>query len=503
MRSRNPLRIIMLRSRTLRNAVVLTLGAVIGCTGGTEPARDTSPMAIVSGGAATGPALTIAPPIVVEIRDASGHPASGVPVVFSTVTAGEVDLARQSLFVCALGSDPCAQYTDQFRFNIRNGATVVTGPDGRASAAVQFGVLAGDATLTISVPSMGTSREITYTTVAGPLAQIVATHDTAVYAGVSYTLHARAADRIGNPRTDPVTSTSATPSVVTVSADNATAVATGRGRVVLRTGDIVDTAFVSVVPHGRLVALGRSSAGAPLNKFVLLDTDGSARRVVGEILPNDDNAAPVWTPEGAEIVFQTKAAADPFGTLAAIDTAGAQRLVFGNGGDFDLAREPAVAALSGRLFFYGRSRTTGITGVYSSKLDGSDTAFVAPGAVPGPAPDGQRVALGVDGALHVRDIATGTETVVATSAMMPAWSPDGANIAYLSSPLGSIRVVAADGSADRLLAQGFYASLSWSPDGKWLAASRYNGGVDIIDVANAVVLPVWTTTDLKQFAWRP
>ena len=490
----------MLSSRATAIAVGLTL-AVLGCTSSTEPDGSASQaIVLISGGSATGEALTVAEPIVVEVRDAYGTPVSGVQVEFTTSTADETNLIRRSLYVCPSELATCAWYGDAGNYGIYSGARTVTSADGRTSATVQFGIIAGAGTLTIAVPSLGASRNITYTTVPGPLSQIVGTLDTAVYAGVTYSINARAADRVGNPRSEAVTASSVTPGIVTTSADRATAVATGRGRIVLRTGSIVDTAFVSVIPHGRLAAVGWSPDGTSLT---LLDTDGSGRRLVGVILPNNGNTAPVWVPNGRELVFQSMTAGNPDGYLRAIDTMGVQRPVIDNTGEFSELREPAIALATGRLYFRGHSRITDIWGVYSSNTDGSNTAFLAPGLEPAPAPDGQRVAYIVGTDLYVRDVAAGTATLIAASAQLPAWSPDGTNIAYITSGLESVRVVATDGSADRLLARGFHDFLSWSPDGKWLAASRYAGGLDLIHVPDATVLPIREMGNLTQFAWRP
>ena len=491
----------MLSSRAIAIAVGLTLAAALGCTSSTGPDDSGSrAIAVISGGSATGEALTVAEPIVVEIRDASGTPVSGVRVAFSASTAGDPGLIYGTLFVCASEMVTCAWYSDGGSYSITNFAHVVTGADGRASAAVQFGIAAGKGTLTITVPSLGASRNITYTTVPGPLSRIIGTLDTAVYSGVTYTLNARAADRVGNPRSEIVVAASATPGIVTTSANRATAVATGRGRIVLQAGSIVDTAFVSVIPHGRLAAVDWSPNGTSLT---LLDTDGSGRRLVGVILPNNGNTAPVWVPNGRELVFQSMTAGNPDGYLRAIDTTGVQRIVIDNSGEFSELREPAIALATGRLYFRAHSRTTDIWGVYSSNTDGSNAAFLAPGLEPAPAPDGQRVAYIVGTDLYVRDVAAGTSTLIASSAQLPAWSPDGTNIAYNTVGLESIRVVAADGSGDRVLVRGFHDYLSWSPDGRWLAVSRYGGGLVLISVADGAVLPVPGAGVLTQFAWRP
>jgi TolB protein len=94
-----------------------------------------------------------------------------------------------------------------------------------------------------------------------------------------------------------------------------------------------------------------------------------------------------------------------------------------------------------------------------------------------------------------RLLATGAPDTVAAD-ISPAWSPDGRYIAYAtvreittqegtSGPRTSVRVVAVDGSGERVVTQrpGFWAgSLSWSPDARYLA---YDGASS--DVSPTVV----------------
>jgi TolB protein len=57
--------------------------------------------------------------------------------------------------------------------------------------------------------------------------------------------------------------------------------------------------------------------------------------------------------------------------------------------------------------------------------------------------------------------------------MMPAWSPDGTQIAVVSVPFHQIYLAAVDGSSYRLLSGsiGTYNYPSWSPDGSRILVS--------------------------------
>jgi hypothetical protein len=86
------------------------------------------------------------------------------------------------------------------------------------------------------------------------------------------------------------------------------------------------------------------------------------------------------------------------------------------------------------------------------------------------APDGRRIALAthIGSLISVFDIATTIGRQVAEGSD-PAWSPDGAAIAYTHARDG-VHAVAPDGSSDRRVAAG--ARPSWSPDSKRLAYER-------------------------------
>jgi Tol biopolymer transport system component len=145
---------------------------------------------------------------------------------------------------------------------------------------------------------------------------------------------------------------------------------------------------------------------------------------------------------------------------------------------------------------------------------------------PGWSPDGQHLVIAERlGGIHVLTISengAGNDVVIGTG-IIPAWSPQGDEIAFMSpsaglwssDEFGSIHIVNPDGSAPRRLSNfspDWATALTWSPDGRHLAFVSYcDENAVCIFVMDAASGRVWRAVRYNQWcrpqechiAWRP
>jgi Tol biopolymer transport system component len=106
--------------------------------------------------------------------------------------------------------------------------------------------------------------------------------------------------------------------------------------------------------------------------------------------------------------------------------------------------------------------------------DGSGVTHLAAGELPAWSPDGARIAFvswGEQPAIQVVDPATGVVSTVAaldTDAHTLAWSADGTRLSFVTLG-GDLRVVSARGGEIETAATGLSFDAARSPDGDWFA----------------------------------
>jgi glutamine amidotransferase-like uncharacterized protein len=281
-----------------------------------------------------------------------------------------------------------------------------------------------------------------------------------------------------------------------VSGDHVTATAQGRGLVRVESGTFADTAYVSVVPPGRLAAYFNGN-------IKLLETDGTAKKNV--VATYGDNGEPLvaWTTSG-RLVFQEMGTGSDFYTqLHLADTTGTRRLYINNPGGYQWTMHPATTP-AGDVYFYGPG------GVYHASSEGTGSVFIVAGVQPFPNKDGSKLGYVYGDSVFVRDMGTGQKVGVGKSIGTPKFSPTQDVIAFIGEGSDGLYVMNGDGSNLRMLAGGlFTGTIAWSPDGEWIAASKLGGDflfiakLELIRVSTGERLPIPGTFGYTEPAWRP
>lgn len=198
-------------------------------------------------------------------------------------------------------------------------------------------------------------------------------------------------------------------------------------------------------PDGQRVVFASLPDGSQglATQIATMARDGSDRKPLTTIEPGTIAMSPKWSPDGLSIAYATAILQD--------------------------GQQPTLA-------------------IYRMSPDGGDRRKVAEGAVPDWSPDGRSIVFtGFDfsqtfaPSVQVVDVQTGTARALTKreNAMMPAYSPDGRFIAYMSDggsgPLPDIYVMNADGSGRRRLTttdDAFEIAPQWSGDGASIYFSR-------------------------------
>jgi Tol biopolymer transport system component len=264
-------------------------------------------------------------------------------------------------------------------------------------------------------------------------------------------------------------------------------------------------------PLGQQVAFQQSGQGI----FVTRVANGFKRRVTS----GSNDECPRWSPDATRIVFArlfniTVKAASGAGVASTLTNSDIPSLF------------PTWSPTGNQIAF---ERVSPADTLFVINSDGSGERELAPGDAPRWSPDGTTIAYifdpgqdpsGFPGNPQIYSIraegGTGQNLTQdnATNGF-PAWSPDGAEIAFVKGDRNSARtiyVMGADGRSPRRVALG--TTPVWSPNGTRLAYTRTNGcDMSSIYVVNATgarphrltkgpwdVSPVWSP-DGKQIAY--
>ena len=194
-------------------------------------------------------------------------------------------------------------------------------------------------------------------------------------------------------------------------------------------------------PNGRQIAFngGRSS------EIHVIGVDGSGDRVIAV-----GGQKPAWSPDGRSLVFVNwRVGADSELDVVNVDGSNRRSLYDSDTG----SSSPKWSPDGQRILFSIGSYEDWCFGLWTVNADGSGARQLGGPAV------GRPYAQGNDCFSNVASLADG---------WLPAWSPDGSEIAFVSDHArgNSIHVARADGSGRRLRVPGSAFDPDWTPDGR-------------------------------------
>lgn len=429
--------------------------------------------------------------LVLEVLNATGKPESGALVHVT----GRV------------GATPSMLVWNEVVQGWSEDRTYFTDTRGRVSIAVRMGDYTGGAALTVTAARdpVVVADTVRFTITPGNLhAVVAATGDTALVLNRGFTLSAKALDRRGNVRSDPILYLAANAKLIVSASGSVSTLSYGRSYVVSSTGSLSDTTWVSSVPAGRLVSVWG-------NWLDLFETDGSNPRRI--IVPYRDLAYPVWLPSGEIIVTGQQNFQAP--RLLAVDTVtmGTRRII----PDTSAIVSEQIAAVSrdgSSIYFIANSISTARRyQLWRVRIDGTgleriwDNTFEYYDGAPAASPDQSRVifhsGLTFEGSLYQLDMNTREATLFRAAAWNPKWSPTADRLAFFA--YDGLWIMGPDGVNLRRLLTVLPSSVMryhWSPDGQWIAF--YNQNISLINIESGerIPLPFATNSRSDGIAWR-
>lgn len=461
--------------------------------------------------------------LLVAVYDSGGKPLPRAAVSIRGVAADTTVLGRTALYAGYPGTSPMqweALSPEPYAFVMWR----TTDSIGQLHVPIKLGGIAGR--LGVKLAVVGQEARSTYTVwfdvhPGAPARVALLPHDTAVYADRTYQLRPRVVDRYGNARPEQPTVTADSTSATVTSAGLVTGRAFGRARFRATWSALADSAWVSVVPQGRLAAVSSYPS-----HLVRVNTDGSEYRA-SESEKSVDYIS--WAPSGARMAIQDNGGATPYcyygGFAAVLDTLGSERqlLPVGDCSNFMEAQRTPRFSHDETWVYFERARYASGAGSFGSTLfrvhpDGTGLeGVVAPGDTtvlagmhPAPSPSGRYLAYMVynpypTSEFRVLDSVTGRTTAI-TGIDGALWMQRGDTLVALrSAPTPALVLLRPDGSEVRSVpyVSGWSGFLPYdvSPDGHWIVIQR--NGFELVSLETGLRLPLAFTVGLGAPAWRP
>jgi hypothetical protein len=410
------------------------------------------------------------------------------------------------------------------------GAGLSTDSSGVVRAEVRLGYVAGEIALVLEAdPPIGSVVDtVKFEARPGLPTRIdLQPMDSALYEGGSYSLRARVFDGYDNERDDEVT-TATDSAAVTVSTHGVVeAKRIGRALVRGTVGEVVDSAWVSVVPHGVLLVAG-SLPGSQSAQLLELETDGSHLTVLHTGRTEQAN----YSSSGARIAFvdRSENRYSNGGRIFIRERDGTEHPLLSDYVDYQEKQEAPRFTVDEQWVYYAGGIS--LPSIMRVHPDGTGLELVAgpPGDEwgtrggnyePEPSPDGRYVAYrpfmpccNMPG-LRILDLEK-EDSVVGPRARHMRWIPgtDSLVISTFDGPdffSEGFTILRPDGTVVRSIAAPMYGDsppFDISPDGRWVAAITNDGGglagaVQLISLDTGIRLRLGFTTGMGSVAWHP
>ena len=473
---------------------ILALSALTltACSGQAMTAPSSPGIQVVSMPAADTIDAVLATPLQIRVTDRSGAPAPNAAVTFTAISVDPEYFFGGNVSEAPLGTS----HTDFQAFT--SVLAVQTDAAGIAAVVVRLSKAAPRAPIVITaLETDGGSAIDTITLVVLPGNPVgghgVAPNDTSIYTNGSVQLRAGAEDRYHNVIGGAATFV-AGPGVAVTSGGLVTATTYGRSLVVAHSAAGVDTAHISVVPMGTILAPNRVGSSSALT---LVNLDGSHYSEIPSLsVPH--SAEPQFSPDGASFTFSTYDETSDIShdRIFVSDLQGHARTLTPDS-MFRKEAHSRYSADGSWIYFAGQDRVTIAFQLWRVHPDGTGlmklpVSTTGRGFHPDPSPDGTKVAFDDEGSgIHVMDLVAGTESEWFVPGLVGRWSPDGQTLAVCALNLQGLLLLDPATGARRQPTAGFgtFVEVEWSPDGAWLLA-RGDLGLVLINVGSGLHIPM-------------